>query len=138
MADYNLVHKNDFKEFWKRLNNRDIHNVRQQVDVLQEKGKADSTIIRNLQKRPKLKEKWQAKRAFVTESKRLQSIDERKSAIDRGVKKFTIILEPNACEKCKAFARGGKRIFTEKGIGKGNEIVIPHHPNCKCQLVAIV
>jgi hypothetical protein len=134
ITTYWLIHKNDFREFFKRLNQRDIHNVRQQVDVLQARGKKDSSIINSLQRRPKLKEKWEAERAFRTESKRLESIDAKNEAEDRGMDKFYIVLNKDACPACKKLTRNGKRIFTRKEIGKGDTILIPHHPNCKCTL----
>jgi SPP1 gp7 family putative phage head morphogenesis protein len=124
----------EFKEFWKKLSSRDIHNVRQQIDVLEDKGKKDSTIIRNLQKRPKLKEEWQAKRAFETESKRLESIKTKDAADYLGMKSYYVVLDKNACPNCRKLTNNGKKVFTHKQIGDGDKILIPHHPHCRCTL----
>lgn len=123
-----------FTEFWKKLNSRDISNVRQQVDVLESKGKGEKAIIRNLRKRPGLKEEWQAKRAYETESKRLESMEAKKKADYMGMKKFYVVLNKDACDECRRLTDNGKKVFTNRQIGKGTDLLVPHHPNCRCTL----
>lgn len=137
-STYKLAHKNDFKDFWKKLSNRDINNVRQQIDTLQAKGDKESTIINNLRKRPKLKDKYEAERAFTTESKRLETLRTKELGIERGLNKFYIILEPGACKKCREITKDGRRFFTAKQIGDGNKTLVPIHPGCHCHLVPVI
>ena len=138
MSNYYLVHKNDFKEFWKKLNQRDINNVRQQINILQTKGDKESTIINNLRKRPKLKDRYEAERVLATESKRLETIRTKELGTKRGLNKFYIILEPSACALCKKMTENGRRFFTTKQIGSGNKTLVPFHPNCSCHLVPVL
>jgi hypothetical protein len=142
ISTYQLIHKSDFRKLWadmnKKLNQRDINNVRQQIDTLQTKGKTESAIINNLQKRPKLKDRYEAERAYETEKKRLETLRTKELGEKRGLNKFYIILEPNACSLCKKMTENGRRFFTAKQIGDGNKTVVPFHPNCHCHLIPVI
>ena len=131
---------NVFREFYKelrfgkKLNQRQIGYVRNQIDALQFGGRSDTSMIRSLRRRKELREKWKAERALQTERVRLSSIEAKEDAKEYGYEKFYVLLEPDACQGCRRFAGNGRRIFTKDDIGSGNNIIIPHHPNCRCQL----
>ena len=134
-SDYVLRNKGNFASFWKKLNTRDIQNVRQQIDSQQYRGRTDASIISSLQNRPKLAERYQAVRAYRTESKVLETRDLKAVAADKGIRKFKVIPEQGACELCMKLFEGGRRVFTEKTLNKNGKELVPAHPQCRCTLV---
>jgi hypothetical protein len=130
-----LEHKGDFKNFWKKLNSRRLQQVQDQIDVRNFSGKPASSTISALQNRSELAERWQAARAYNTETSRLNANELKDIAASKGIQKFKIKIESDACPFCVKETRNGNRIFTADQLDKGQFSWPPLHPNCHCELV---
>lgn len=136
----------NFKDFWKiqggyviekaALTASELKSVQKTIAELQAKRLPSSKIIAHLQTiNKKLAEQWKAERAYWTEVKRSESDSIKSAGDDLDVEKYRIILSPNPCPICKAFADGGRRRFTMRQlVYKGREAP-PVHPNCFCILL---
>lgn len=131
-----------FTKFWreeirfeKKLTSRELNAVRADISRLNSQGKLSSQVISYLQRTfPKLSERWQAERAFWTETKRMQTTEVKNDAEELEIDKFRVLPNINACPLCLRLSGNGKKIFSKKNLDKEP----PYHPNCYCVLLPVL
>jgi len=136
-----------FSDYWKaslygieksKLTKGEIVEVREKISQLQSRGLSSSKIISELQKMPKLSERWKAERAYWTESKRDDSELVGDAGEDLGLTEYKVILSPSACPFCVKKTDNGSKIFKQTDIEKGGYGHIPpFHPNCYCITIPV-
>ena len=129
-----------FQKSESALTEKEIKALQGVIARLIAQKKPASAIIKYLQTwNDKLSEYYQAKRAFETENKLMQTGSVLVSSAELGLDKFKCLLSPDACKTCRIKTDNGNKIFTEHELarpGYGNRP--PFHPQCYCALVPVI
>lgn len=144
---------NDFKDYWElekgqksfskfvdeRLTVKELMKVRDVITTMQKRNLPSGKIIEALQRiNGKLIEKWKAERAYYTEVKRMDTGDVAEAGENLDVKKYRVVLSPNACDVCRKKSDNGRKTFSDSDVQKsGYGEFIPWHPNCYCVVLPI-
>lgn len=135
--------KNVFLEFWKqfifekKLTSAQLEQVRTIIRDLEGQKIPSSKIITTLQEKfPDLAERYQAERAYWTESKKMEVKIIEEGAKELEYKQFKIVPSPGACPLCKHVSGSGDKIFNKSDLKHEGKPIPPIHPNCFCVLLA--
>ena len=77
---------------------------------------------------------YQATRLMRTEQAKVHAYSQVETYKAQGIRRFDLIVEPDACQRCKDIARGNPYNVDEAEVGVNMQ---PIHPNCRCSTVGI-
>lgn len=129
---------NEFETFWKKLNGKELKNIRAQIKEWNDERVGQKNMVNRLSRdRKKLSEKWKATRVVRTEEKKIQTKEVRDAGKKFGKEHFKILLSPNACALCHKVTGEEQKIFSKDAMKYKGHLIPPIHPNCTCRAVIV-
>jgi hypothetical protein len=143
MSDFTLYWKSiiapeqqEFLTKSDKLSAKELGELQNIIYRMRKQGKPAMDIISFLQRwNDKLSERWQAKRAFETEDKNIDTTIVLQDAKELDINKFRVLISPDACPECRSKTQNGRKVFSAKELSKGVGSRPPFHPNCYCVLL---